>query len=200
MWLITVDFLLFEQNLDIKLKWPNDIYANGDVKIGGLVVTSMIDADMAICNVGLGLNLSNSTPTTCVNDLINAYNMKYSTKLPLLTFEKTLAIIFNEIEELLNKIQNNKDLEHLYQEYYKHWLHRWVSIIDYEAIIKTLLFIPSGSTVTVRPPSGPEKTALITGIDEYGFLQIQVDGSKKTESVQPDGNSFDMLRGLIIPK
>ena len=58
----------------------------------------------------------------------------------------------------------------------------------------------SGSTVTVRPPSGPEKTALITGIDEYGFLKIQVDGSKKTESVQPDGNSFDMLRGLIIPK
>ncbi|CAO1422133.1 unnamed protein product [Diamesa hyperborea] len=169
------------QNLDIKLKWPNDIYANGDVKIGGLVVTSMIDADMAVCNVGLGLNMSNSTPTTCVNDLITAYNMKHSTKLPLLTFEKTLAIIFNEIEELLNKIQNNNDLEYLYQEYYKHWLH-------------------SGSTVTVRPPSGPEKTALITGIDEYGFLKIQIDGSKKTESVQPDGNSFDMLRGLIIPK
>lgn len=110
--------------MDIKLKWPNDIYANGDVKIGGLVVTSMIDADMAVCNVGLGLNLSNSTPTTCVNDLITAYNMKHSTKLPLLTFEKTLAIIFNEIEELLNKIQNNNDLEYLYQEYYKNWLHR----------------------------------------------------------------------------
>lgn len=110
--------------MDIKLKWPNDIYANGDVKIGGLVVTSMIDADMAVCNVGLGLNMSNSTPTTCVNDLITAYNMKHSTKLPLLTFEKTLAIIFNGIEELLNKIQNNNDLEYLYQEYYKHWLHR----------------------------------------------------------------------------
>ncbi|CAO1443290.1 unnamed protein product [Diamesa serratosioi] len=169
------------QNLDIKLKWPNDIYANGDVKIGGLVVTSMIDADMAVCNVGLGLNLSNSNPTTCVNDLITAYNMKYSTKLPFLTFEKTLAIIFNEIEELLNKIQNNNGLEYLYQEYYKHWLH-------------------SGTTVTVRSPSGAEKTALITGIDDYGFLKIQVDGSKQTESVQPDGNSFDMLRGLINPK
>lgn len=58
----------------------------------------------------------------------------------------------------------------------------------------------SGSSVTVRSPSGAEKTALITGIDEYGFLKIQIDGSKKTESVQPDGNSFDMLRGLIIPK
>jgi biotin-(acetyl-CoA carboxylase) ligase len=40
------------QDLDIKLKWPNDIYANSDVKIGGLIVTSLMEGNEAICNVG----------------------------------------------------------------------------------------------------------------------------------------------------
>lgn len=44
--------ILFPQSLDIKLKWPNDIYANSEVKIGGLIVNSIIEGDMAICNVG----------------------------------------------------------------------------------------------------------------------------------------------------
>lgn len=47
--------------------------------------------------------------------------------------------------------------------------------------------------------TGQEKSAIILGIDDFGFLKIQVDG-KTIESVQPDGNSFDMLQGLIIPK
>lgn len=48
--------------------------------------------------------------------------------------------------------------------------------------------------------NGHEKSAKILGIDDFGFLKIQLDENQKIESVQPDGNSFDMLRGLIIPK
>lgn len=54
--------------------------------------------------------------------------------------------------------------------------------------------------MTVRSANGQDKAATILGIDEYGFLKIQLDDTKKIESVQPDGNSFDMLRGLIVPK
>jgi len=39
----------------------------------------------------------------------------------------------------------------------------------------------------------------IVGLDEFGFLQVLLaDGS--CISVQPDGNSFDMMRNLILPK
>ena len=41
--------------------------------------------------------------------------------------------------------------------------------------------------------------AWIVGIDDYGFLQVNEEG-KGVESVHPDGNSFDMLKNLIIPK
>lgn len=37
------------------------------------------------------------------------------------------------------------------------------------------------------------------GIDEYGYLKVKLTGGG-VEVVQPDGNSFDMLKGLIIPK
>lgn len=52
-------------------------------------------------------------------------------------------------------------------------------------------------SVTVLSKSGQEKSAKILGIDDFGFLKIQLDDNS-IESVQPDGNSFDMLRGLII--
>lgn len=131
--------------MDIKVKWPNDIYANSDTKIGGLIVTSVLEGDTAICNVGeyysslkinlnhetnqlsqllgLGVNLSNSIPTTCINDMISAYNKKNSKALPLLTFEKTLALIFNEMEKIMNRVQSG-NLDYLYELYYKCWLHK----------------------------------------------------------------------------
>lgn len=40
------------ENIDIGLKWPNDIYAYSSVKIGGVIVNSMVDSTVAICNIG----------------------------------------------------------------------------------------------------------------------------------------------------
>lgn len=54
--------------------------------------------------------------------------------------------------------------------------------------------------MTVLTANNQEKHAKILGIDDFGYLKIQLDDTKKIESVQPDGNSFDMLRGLIVPK
>ncbi|CRK91616.1 CLUMA_CG005270, isoform A [Clunio marinus] len=166
--------------LELNLKWPNDIYANSEVKIGGLIVNSIMEQNIVVCNVGLAINLSNSTPTTSINDLIENYNKSHSRQLAALGFEKTLALIFNEIEDIFNHIQTG-DFSYLYDQYYKFWLH-------------------SGSTIKVLSSDGKEKKANILGIDDYGFLKIQLEDSKEIESVQPDGNSFDMLRGLIIPK
>lgn len=52
--------------------------------------------------------------------------------------------------------------------------------------------------MVILDKQGAERTARIDGIDSFGYLSVEVDG--KMESVHPDGNSFDMFRGLIIPK
>lgn len=66
-------------------------------------------------------------------------------------------------------------------------------------ILKFSAFIHSDSSVTIKSRDGVEKCAKILGLDEYGYLKIQLDNGT-TEVVHPDGNSFDMLRGLILPK
>lgn len=39
----------------------------------------------------------------------------------------------------------------------------------------------------------------ITGLDDYGFLLVHTKSGKML-SVQPDGNTFDMLKNLIAMK
>lgn len=54
-----------------------------------------------------------------------------------------------------------------------------------------------GSRVRLWSEDGPE--AEVLGLDENGFLQVK-SGEQGVVSVQPDGNSFDMLRNLVVIK
>ncbi|XP_023176975.2 biotin--protein ligase isoform X3 [Drosophila hydei] len=166
--------------LDIALKWPNDIIANGNSKIGGLVVKTTLLGSQAIVNIGCGINLNNSKPTLCINDLIKEYNMRIpNAKLPLLKYEIFIAMIFNEMERILAEVQN-ENFESFYALYYDLWLH-------------------SDQSVTICLQNDQQKDAKIIGIDDIGFLKVKL-ANNTIETVQPDGNSFDMLKGLIVPK
>lgn len=123
--------MFLSQNLNIGLKWPNDIYANGRSKIGGLIVNTQITGKTAVCNVGVGLNLSNSTPTVCIDDLIREHNIAAQKsggvggQLEMLQYERLLALIFTELERLLKAVQAD-DLQQLFDLYDRLWLHRCV--------------------------------------------------------------------------
>ncbi|XP_016982089.2 biotin--protein ligase isoform X2 [Drosophila rhopaloa] len=166
--------------LDISIKWPNDIYANGNQKMGGLVINTTLQGSQAIVNIGSGINLNNSKPTVCINDLIREHNARApNNKLPMLKYELFIAMIFNEIERLLGEVQNG-DFDSFYALYYSLWLH-------------------SGQTVKICLHNEQEREAEIVGIDDFGFLKVKLP-TGTIETVQPDGNSFDMLKGLIVPK
>lgn len=161
------------------MKWPNDMYANGTTKIGGLVVNTELNSTTAICNVGVGFNLNNSIPTTCVNDMIKTFNLKNNTNLPYLEYECFFANVFNEIEQLMDIVQAG-DFQYLYDLYYKLWLH-------------------SGAEIVIIDADGNKKLATIIGIDDFGYLLVK-QPNHEPESVHPDGNTFDILRGLISAK
>lgn len=55
----------------------------------------------------------------------------------------------------------------------------------------------SGTRVRLWSEDGPEVE--VVGLDENGFLQV-LSGDQRLVSVQPDGNSFDMLRNLVVTK
>ena len=55
----------------------------------------------------------------------------------------------------------------------------------------------SGAVVRLGSDSGPE--VLVVGLDTHGYLSVKMPDGSQT-SVHPDGNSFDMMRNLIVPK
>lgn len=62
-----------------------------------------------------------------------------------------------------------------------------------------LIYLFSDSHVMVTKPTGKCENVKILGIDDFGFLLVQADGGA-IFSVHPDGNSFNLLKGLIAPK
>ncbi|XP_014242533.1 biotin--protein ligase isoform X2 [Cimex lectularius] len=167
------------KDLNIHLKWPNDIYANKTTKIGGVMATSMLSSTKAICNVGCGVNLQNTEPTLSINDLIS--NMSNDKKINIkgLTFEHYFACVFNKLEELIDSI-NTDGIEVFFPQYYTYWLH-------------------SDAVVSVHLPQKTKKNVRIKGIDSYGYLTVET-SEGEVLTVQPDSNSFDMMAGLIVPK
>jgi biotin--protein ligase len=60
------------------------------------------------------------------------------------------------------------------------------------------LFFCSDAEITVVGARESTQKATVIGVDDFGFLRVQgQDGI--SFSVHPDGNSFDMLRGLVAP-
>lgn len=188
------------EELPIKIKWPNDIYAMKPeyfgqklspndsepawVKICGILVNTNVIGKNYKCIVGAGINLSNSEPTTSVNSTITAWNKFNNKQLEHISPELLLAKYMYQMDTLFNKFKQF-GFKPLLPLYYSHWLHdgQVVRLQDY------------GNT-----------RAMITGItDDFGLLVAQemdvhgrVCGQKY--HLQPDGNSFDMFNNLISKK
>ena len=56
---------------------------------------------------------------------------------------------------------------------------------------------PSGSKV--RLTSQGNKEVKIVGIDDYGYLKV-ITKEGEMQTLQPDGNTFDIMKGLIMIK
>ncbi|NXL35422.1 BPL1 ligase, partial [Glaucidium brasilianum] len=165
------------EDIDLRVKWPNDIYYSDLMKLGGVLVTSTLIETTFHILIGFGFNVNNSNPTICINDLITKFNKEEGTKLKPLTADCLIARTVTVLERLIDIFQE-KGPNGVLPHYYKYWIH-------------------SGKQVRLHSEEGP--IAWIVGIDDYGFLQVHEEG-KGVESVHPDGNSFDMLRNLIVPK
>ena len=52
----------------------------------------------------------------------------------------------------------------------------------------------------VRLASQDDEEVTILGIDSYGYLRVESKKSREVLSLQPDGNTFDIMKGLIASK
>ncbi|KAI5236877.1 biotin holocarboxylase synthetase [Aureobasidium subglaciale] len=178
--------------LPIKLKWPNDIYALDPskgphanpsdpasyAKIGGILINSSYSGGDYTLICGIGINVTNTAPTTSLNALCSAAN------LPPIQLEKLLASILVNFESLYLRFCHG-GFSPLLDQYYRNWLH-------------------SGQIVTLEQEGGVR--ARITGITgDWGLLVAEELGwedrptGRKWE-LQSDSNSFDFFKGLLKRK
>ncbi|KAL2366257.1 hypothetical protein RJZ56_000714 [Blastomyces dermatitidis] len=183
------------ENMPIKLKWPNDIYAldptqpdsKSYTKITGILVNAHYSSAEYIAVVGIGINALNPSPTTSLNALLSALEQKSPTnkKLPPLTLEKLLARILTTFESLYTRFLRTGFDQYFFDSYYADWLHM-------------------DQIVTLEAEGGVR--ARIKGITgDYGLLVAEELGwedrpTGKMWELQSDSNSFDFFKGLIKRK
>jgi len=164
----TIDGL---QDVNIRLKWPNDIYFGEELfKLGGILVQSSFARNCFTFKIGCGINVSNDEPLVSINTILkNNYLLDV-----VLSCEQVIARILTQFERLVTDYQNGNS-EECFHLYYKYWIHQ-DQVIEYR-----------------KNEDGSKMTGKIIGIDENGFLQVKTDCG--VISLHPDGNSFDILKG-----
>lgn len=185
--------------IPIKLKWPNDIYAldpakaatnGGDkhenyTKIGGILVNSHYNSKEYIAVCGVGLNVSNTAPSTSLNQLIALLPSAYRTTAQPFQLERLLASILSSFEDLYTRFLATGFDPSLEQLYYSSWLHM-------------------DQIVTIESENGVR--AQIKGITrDYGLLIAEELGwqdrpTGKKITLMSDSNSFDFFNGLLKRK
>uniref|UniRef100_M8B9E8 Biotin--protein ligase n=1 Tax=Aegilops tauschii TaxID=37682 RepID=M8B9E8_AEGTA len=151
--------------LDVRIKWPNDLYLKG-LKVGGILCTSSYEPKVYNICTGIGLNVDNEKPTTC----LNAALQELKANSPRLKREDILASFFNKFEVLFD-IFSNQGFQALEEQYYNSWLH-------------------SGQRVVVQDAhEGQSVNSVVTikGLTPSGYLYAVGEDGKSYE-LHPDGN------------
>ncbi|CAN6851870.1 unnamed protein product [Brassica oleracea] len=163
--------------IDVKIKWPNDLYLNG-LKVGGILCTSTYRSSIFHVSVGVGLNVDNDQPTTCLNAVLK----DISPASVLLKREEILAAFFHKFEKFFDLFidQGFKSLEELY---YRTWLHSGQRVIVEDKIEDQVVH----NVVTIQ------------GLTSSGYL-LAIGDDYQMYELHPDGNSFDFFKGLVRRK
>ncbi|KAL6449676.1 BPL1 Biotin--protein ligase [Candida maltosa Xu316] len=196
------------EDMPVKLKWPNDIFimkpdyftklsdkndisstVDGDdekfVKVSGALINSQYINNTFYLVWGAGGNVSNEAPTTSLNMVLRKLNkireQQGLPSLPEYEPEVLLAKILHTIDEFYSVFKKS-GLAPFLPLYYKRWFH-------------------SNQRVVVDSGVGSNRTCIIKGITpDYGLLIVEDVYNREILHLQPDGNSFDIFKGLVYKK
>eukprot|EP00887_Chlorella_sp_A99_P000364 scaffold13.g364.t1 len=166
-------------SIDVRVKWPNDIYAGG-LKIGGILCHTSCRGQAFHLTLGVGINVSNREPTTCLDALVEAAAAAAGRPAPPPpSREALLAGIAGRLEGMLHRL-GWEGFAPFERDYYAAWLHggQQVQLED------------EGRRVHVR----------IEGLSSHGYLLAADAATGERYELHPDGNSLDFFHGLVKKK
>ncbi|KAH7882931.1 class II aaRS and biotin synthetase [Phlebopus sp. FC_14] len=177
----------------VRLKWPNDIYgefpsevewkSNEAKKLGGIIVNTSFGGGLADVIIGCGLNVFNDPPIASLAQLeALAHDGKKSSNLSV---ERVAAAVLTRFESIWDEFiaQEDRNFEPFMDRYTSKWLH-------------------TNQIITLTTTT-PHTMVRIEGITpDHGLLRtvpLSLGGGRFIDLL-PDGNSFDMMKGLIKAK
>lgn len=197
------------EDMPLRLKWPNDMYAlkpeffndlsdknetsstvEGDdekwAKISGALINSQFLNGQFYLVWGGGINVSNLAPTTSLNLILEKLNTIRAKKglpaLPPYQHEALLAKLVFTMGQFYSVFKNS-GLKPFLPLYYKRWFH----------LSQRVKLDASGD--------GRTRDCVIKGITgDYGLLVAEDVANHEILELQPDGNSFDIFKGLVYKK
>ncbi|KAK6114805.1 hypothetical protein DH2020_007074 [Rehmannia glutinosa] len=154
-------------SLDVRIKWPNDLYLDG-LKVGGILCTSTYKSKKFNVSAGIGLNVNNQKPTICLNAVLQ----RLGCVARQVQREEIIAAFFNKFECFYD-IFITQGFQALEELYYKTWLH-------------------SGQRVIVQEKNEDqdqisEHVVTIKGLTTSGYLLAATEDGQTCE-LHPDGN------------
>ncbi|KAL4422552.1 hypothetical protein ABPG75_008749 [Micractinium tetrahymenae] len=180
-------------SIDVRIKWPNDVYA-GQLKLGGILCHSSYRERKFYVIMGVGLNLANQQPTTCVDALIEQAaaaaaaaarggqqqqgQQAQQRSIAPVSREDLLAEIMKRLEPMLERLAA-EGFAPFEEDYCRHWLH-------------------SGQQVQLEE-GGQRVPVTIRGLSSNGYL-LATDAAGERYELHPDGNSLNFFNGLVRKK
>lgn len=198
----------------VRLKWPNDIYScqpgGGDLKkLGGILVNSQTDNDGGfLLLIGFGFNVSDTPWTRSLNELIEeggrrtgTYALPWGKERVLARFATTFSSMYTRMEA------DGRGFP--FDLYYQHWLHGGQVVFLEEEQMRARIEGIDGSGYLIARPHTDGLLGLLNGArpspltsSSSSILSEGGEGphAQRPFLLQPDGNSFDMMKNLIKRK
>ncbi|KAJ7130280.1 biotin-ligase [Mycena epipterygia] len=183
--------VLGEAASPVRLKWPNDIYAvlgdgeGSKKKIGGILVNTSFSGGKVDIVIGSGLNVLNPPPITSLSQLLPPDDDHQ------LSMERTAAAILVKFEGMWSVFVRGKgSFEPFMDLYLQRWMHSDQLVTLTTSVPHQMVRIAGITSDHGLLRTVPERTGWSGGgSSEYGFIDLQ-----------PDGNSFDLMAGMIKTK
>ncbi|KAK5579054.1 hypothetical protein RB653_008732 [Dictyostelium firmibasis] len=182
-------------DLNVRLKWPNDIYGDNNLKIGGILCQSNYFDNQFDIVIGIGINVTNSNnPTISINQMIhNNLILKKEIEIEK-EKEKEIIPVYISRESLLSRFFNV--FEQIYITFTKD---------GFKPLEKryTDVWLHSNSVVQIKEKDN--QYVKIIGLTDNGFLKSiecnsnGIQTSNIIHELHPDGTSFD-IENLILKK
>lgn len=159
----------------VRIKWPNDVYAK-NAKIGGVLCEATLRDREFHVTVGVGVNVTNARPTTCLREAVADAtgevaegNMR----------ELYIAHYLTAFEKIFDEFNERGFTGRILERYLQHWMH-------------------GGQTLHIGGKEGPK--AVVHGLAPNGWVRVFREDLQAFQDIAPDVNSLDLQENVIRDK